>query len=119
MITVDVALNRFPEFASSLEQAVEDSMDHGLITLLEVADMYTPVDTGALRGNIVISTGSGSREVTWVQHYAIYQNFGTSRGVSAKNFAGHGANAATEATQAALANWPNSGPGSVNLGSFL
>lgn len=103
--TIHAAVNILPELARSFGDRVEMALDDGVITLLEVADPLTPVDTGALRANKLILRGEGQREIVWNQHYAIYQEFGTTHGIPAKLFATQGGDAATEAVQASLAQW--------------
>lgn len=106
-ISVHAQINILPEIIESFPQMVEDALDEGVITTVEVAMPLTPVDTGALRANITmpIARTPGYREITWNQHYAIYQEFGTSRGIRANLFATQGADAGTEAVQAALNDW--------------
>lgn len=105
-ITVHAGINILGYLADSLDQTVEDALDHGIVTAWEVADPLTPVDTGALRMNVTVAKRPGEREMTWNQHYAIYQEFGTSRGVPANLFATQGADAATGVVSGLLANWP-------------
>lgn len=104
-VTVHAQVNILDQLADSLDKTVEDALDHGVVTLLEVADGHTPVDTGALRSNITTLKRPDEREVIWNQHYAIYQEFGTSRGVPANLFATQGADAATEVVNGLLAGW--------------
>ena len=122
MIEVVVQTNNFAHLGASLGDAVDSALDHGVITLIEVATPLTPVDTGMLRGNVVITRGEGEREVVWVMPYAIYQNFGgygRNGGGKAYLFANQGADAAEGAINAALADWPNSGGGGAALDSFM
>jgi len=105
-IQVVVALNRFGEFAGTLDATLSAALDAGVKTCIAVADPLTPVDTGALRGNKTISGGSTERTITWNQHYAAYQEFGTSRGVPARGFAQAGADAALPVIQSRLGRWP-------------
>ena len=104
-VTVHAGINILGYLAESLDKTVEQALDHGVITALEVADGHTPVDTGALRSNISVNKSAGQREIVWNQHYAIYQEFGTSRGVPANLFATQGADAATEVVNGLLAGW--------------
>ena len=104
-VTVHAQINILGYLADSLDETVENALDHGVVTALEVADPRTPVDTGALRSNISVNKGAGQREIVWNQHYAIYQEFGTSRGVPANLFATQGADAATEVVNGLLAGW--------------
>lgn len=101
-VRVEVALNRFPELASTFDAAVERALDAGVQVCIATADPLTPVDTGLLRANKSITAGPGVRTITWNQHYAAYQEFGTSRGVSAKRFAATGADAAAPVIAAEL-----------------
>lgn len=104
-ITVDVTSNILGRLASSLDGTLEAALDAGVATCIAVADPLTPVDTGALKGNKSIERGAGSRMITWNQHYAAYQEFGTSRGVPARGFAKAGADAASAVIAAELGKW--------------
>ena len=97
--------NHLSRIASSLDPYVEEALDHGVVTVMEVADPLTPVDTGALRANRAANRIPGGREIIWIQHYAAYQEFGTSRGVPAKRFARTGADAGIEVINGLLAGW--------------
>lgn len=97
--------NRLAELKPALRALGESALDAGAVTCIEAATPRTPVDTGALRANVVIESGQGYRNVKWLQHYAIYQNFGTSRGVPASGFAEAGAEAGLEAINSHLAMW--------------
>lgn len=105
MITIEAVSNRLGELSASLSDLAEESLDHGVVTCLEVSAPRTPVDTGALKANVVIESGQGFRTVHWTQHYAAYQEFGTSRGVPASGFATAGADAGLEAIDSHLAMW--------------
>lgn len=105
-VRIVATLNRFPEFARSLPQVRERALDAGVAQCIATADPLTPVDTGALKGNKSIDAGAGSRTITWNQHYAAYQEFGTSRGVPARAFARSGADAALPVIAAELKGWP-------------
>lgn len=104
-ITVHAGINILGYLAESLDETVENALDHGIVTAWEVATPRTPVDTGDLRANVVVNKTPGQREMIWLQHYAIYQEFGTSRGVRANLFATQGADAATEVVNGLLAGW--------------
>lgn len=97
--------NRLAELKPALRALGESALDAGAVTCIEAADPRTPRDTGALVGNVVIEAGDGYRNVIWLMHYAIYQNFGTSRGVPASGFAEAGAEAGLEAINSHLAMW--------------
>ena len=105
-VTIEVTLNRFGEFAGTLDSTLQAALDAGVQTCIATADPLTPVDTGALRANKSISGGGDSRTITWNQDYAAYQEFGTSRGVPARHFARSGADAAVPVIEAALGRWP-------------
>lgn len=105
-VTVTIPINRFGEFAGTLDETIETALDAGVVACIAAADPRTPVDTGALRANKTISGGAGERIITWNQHYAAYQNFGTSRGVPANHFAEAGADAALPVIEANLGRWP-------------
>jgi HK97 gp10 family phage protein len=101
--SVIVVSNRFPALASGFTGKVEAALDAGVAAGIAAADARTPVDTGALRANKTIQRSPGSRTITWNQHYAVYQNFGTSRGVPANHFAEAAVDAATPVIQAGIA----------------
>ncbi len=105
-VEIVVSLNRFGEFAGTLDSTLQTALDAGVKACIATADPMTPVDTGALRGNKSISGGGDSRTITWNQHYAAYQEFGTSRGVPARGFAKAGADAALPVIQSHLGRWP-------------
>lgn len=104
-VTVHAQVNTLGHLAGSLVTHVEAALDHAIMTTWEVADPLTPVDTGALRANVVVNKSPNRREIIWNQHYAIYQEFGTSRGVPANLFATRGADAGSEVVQTYLAQW--------------
>ena len=108
MATISRGFNNLGAIAATIQPFVEDALDHGVVTLIEVADPLTPRDTGALVANKSIDRGAGSRTVTWNQHYAAYQEFGTSRGVPANRFGATGADAAIEVINGRLATWEGS-----------
>lgn len=105
MITITAVSNQLAQLSSSLRDLGEEALDHGVTTALEVADPRTPVDTGALRSNISVERGAGSRTITWNQSYSAYLEFGTSRGIRAHGFASAGASAGLEAIDAHLRTW--------------
>lgn len=104
-VTINVTLNRFPDLAASLNGTLEQALDRGVSTLIEVADPLTPVDTGALRGNKSIARSGGSRTVTWNQHYAAYVHEGTYK-MAARPFARMAVDPALAAIEAELGGWP-------------
>lgn len=88
-MNVDVVIisNKFPGMSGRLRQADRDIRMKGALDIYATSIPYTPVDTGALRGNVTTNeTG-----VYWHQDYAPYQEFGTVRGVTPKLFASHAA----------------------------
>ncbi len=93
-VSIEVSLNRFPQLAGQFDAMVEGARDAGVQTALATADPLTPVDTGALVANKTIERSQGQRTITWNQDYAAFQEFGTSRGVPANQFAAQGADAA-------------------------
>jgi hypothetical protein len=105
VIAIDVISNRFAELAASLDTTLETALNRGVETCIATADPLTPRDTGMLVGNKSITGGGGTRTLTWNQSYAAYQEFGTSRGVSAKLFATQGADAANAVIGEELAGW--------------
>lgn len=101
--SIVVASNNFHALASGFSGKVEAALDAGVRVGIAAADPRTPVDTGALKGNKTIQRSPGFRSITWNQHYAVYQNFGTSRGVPANHFAEAAVDAATPVIQAGIA----------------
>lgn len=108
MATISRGFNNLGKIAATIQPFVEDTLDHGVITLIEVADPLTPVDTGALKANKAIEKKTMARDVIWLQSYAAYQEFGTSRGVPAKKFGATGADAAIEVINDRLGRWEGS-----------
>lgn len=81
--SVTIKTNRFPGMGGRLNRAVDDILTKGALDLYAASIPYTPVDTGALRGNV-----TANREgVHWHQGYASFQEMGTIRGVTPKLFA--------------------------------
>lgn len=103
-VSVAIPLNRFPQIADALHPYIEGTLDHAMVTLQEVADPLTPIDTGALRANKTFERTSGARTVTWNQHYAVYVHEGTYK-MAATPFARIGADAAMEVVTARLSQW--------------
>jgi hypothetical protein len=99
---VVVVHNTFNALAGRLDAGLEAALDAGLAAGIAAADSKTPVDTGLLKGNKSISRSPGFRSLTWNQHYAVYQNFGTARGVPANHFAEAAVDAATPVIQAGI-----------------
>jgi hypothetical protein len=103
--TIVVRFDHIPMVNPKLRAAAAKGLNTGLMAAIGYADPLTPVDTGLLKGNKTIqnaSAGSLTAMVTWNQHYAIYQEMGTSRGVSAKQFATKGGQQAQPALVAAM-----------------
>ena len=101
--SIVVASNSFHAIARGFDVKVEGALDAGLRAGIAAADARTPVDTGALKGNKVIQRSPGFRSITWTQHYALWQNNGTSRGVPANHFAEAAVDAASPVIAAGLA----------------
>lgn len=96
--TIVVRFNKIPQVNPRLRAGAARALNTGIMTAIGYADPLTPVDTGLLKGNKTIvhaSPGSLSAAVTWNQHYAIYQEMGTRRGVRANRFAAQGSERAT------------------------
>ncbi len=104
-VQIVVTLNRFGEFAGTLDGTLQRALDEGVKACIATADPLTPVDTGALRGNKSISGGGDSRTITWNQHYAAYNELGTYK-MAARPFARPGAEAAAPVIASALGRWP-------------
>ena len=101
--SIVVAHNGFHALANGFNAKVEAALDAGVRVGLAAADQKTPVDTGALKANKTIQRGPGFRSITWNQEYAVYQNFGTSRGVPANHFAEAAVDAAGPVIAAGIA----------------
>ena len=103
--TIIVRFDHISAVNPKLRAGAAKALNTGIMAAIGYADPLTPVDTGALKANKTIqnaSAGSLVAQVTWNQHYAIYQEMGTSRGVSAKRFAAGGAEQAQPALVAAM-----------------
>ena len=92
-ITVTVTQNRLPQLKANGKRKAGQAVRRAAFNTQRYAAPLTPVDTGALKANVIIDqAGDGlSATVKWGQFYAIFQEYGTSRGVSAKRFAQGGA----------------------------
>jgi hypothetical protein len=58
----------------------------GALDIYAASIPWTPIETGALRGNVTANKDG----VHWHQHYAAHQDKGTVRGITPKLFAEHG-----------------------------
>jgi HK97 gp10 family phage protein len=76
-IGIVVDFNRFGPISRELGRKVSDALDTAALTIVEVADPLTPVDTGALKANKTINRSGDSVTVTWNQEYAAYNELGT------------------------------------------
>ena len=82
-VDVVIVKNRFPGMDGRLREADRDIRMKGALDIYAASLPLTPIDTGALRANVVANeTG-----VYWNQNYAAHQNYGTVRGVTPKLFA--------------------------------
>lgn len=96
-VQVIVVRNLVPNVTPRMRASVARALNTGVMTTIGYADPLTPVDTGMLRGNKTIvnaAPGSLTASASWNQEYAIYQEMGTSRGVTAKRFAKTGSDRA-------------------------
>lgn len=107
MATISRGFNNLGAIAATIQPFVEDTLDHGVVTLIEVADPLTRVDTGALRANKSMTKSAGLREVQWNQSYSAYQNYGTYK-MEGTHFATIGADAAQDVIDTRLAQWEGS-----------
>ena len=96
--TVVIKTNHLPGMDGRLRQAERDIRMKGALDLGAAADPWTPVLTGALRGNKTMDENG----VWWHQGYAAHQNFGTVRGITPKGFAEHGYQVAVPPMLAAM-----------------
>lgn len=101
-LDIVVVSNRFGPISNELGRKIDDALDMAALTIVEVADPLTPVDTGALKGNKTIERTSESVTVTWNQDYAAYNELGTIH-MSPRPFARPGLEAAEPVFLAALA----------------
>jgi hypothetical protein len=101
MTQVIVVSNRFPQLAGQFDRMLEDAFDAGVLTCIAAADPLTRVDTGALRANKSIARSTGSRDITWNEDYAGYQNDGT-RYMEGTHFANQGMDAAAPVVESHL-----------------
>lgn len=97
-VSVVVVSNRIPNVTPKLRAGAAAALNSGVMATIGYADPLTPVDTGLLKGNKTITNaapGALTASVTWNQHYGIYLERGTSRGIKPHRFAETGANRAT------------------------
>lgn len=82
-VVVELRFNHLPG-ASAVIRAEDDRIRRrGANTIYARSVPRTPVDTGALRGNVTIDANG----VTWNQEYALFQELGTVRGIEPRLFA--------------------------------
>lgn len=97
-VQVIVLKDNVPAVTPKMRAGAAAALNSGGMAMIGYADPLTPADTGLLKGNKTIknaSPGSLTFSCTWNQFYGVYQEFGTSRGVSAKKFATNGSARAT------------------------
>lgn len=86
----DEALRRaFNNVPKIISEQMEDLLDKAALTLTGHAKTFAPVRTGVLRGSIhkegPVATKNTVRVTVGTNvHYAVFQEFGTSRGVPAR-----------------------------------
>lgn len=83
--TVVVVFNHIPGVPGKLTVADRDIRRKGAFDLHAASLPWTPIATGALRGNVVVD----EHGVHWLQFYAAFQNEGTVH-IPPKLFAQHG-----------------------------
>lgn len=88
-IEVSVRNNLFPQIAARFPVATRDARRKAIARTIDVADPLTPVNTGLLRANKVVTDDS----IHWAQEYAGHQNYGTVRGIVGKRFVDQGVEA--------------------------
>jgi hypothetical protein len=76
-IQVVVDFNKFGAISRRMQQGIDDALDTAMLTIVNVADPITPVDTGALRANKTLERDARGATVSWNQEYAAYQELGT------------------------------------------
>lgn len=89
-VAIVVRLDRLPGMDARLRQGAPAIDTKAAFDTYAASRPYTPVRTGALVNNVVVTPAGGGRpaSVHWLQHYAAYQELGTVRGVTPKRFAG-------------------------------
>jgi hypothetical protein len=85
--------NRLPMLPAQGRQKASQAVRRAAFATQRGAAPFTPVRTGALKANFIMDFFNAglSAEVKWAMFYAIFQNEGTRRGISAKQFAQKGA----------------------------
>lgn len=81
--TVTIKTNHLPGMSGRLTGAVDDVLTKGALDIYAASIPWTPIETGALRGNVTTNKNG----VHWHQHYAAHQEMGTVRGITPKLFA--------------------------------
>lgn len=77
-VTYEIRKNDLPKIASNLQQGADDAIAEAVLMLVRMADPNTPVDTGNLKNNKTINTGSGGQGfVHWHAEYAGFVHNGT------------------------------------------
>ena len=88
-VTVTKRFNHFPRIAREVRPRVATVLNKAIDDLSARADPRTPVDKGLLRANKrreYATPGNLRSRIHWLQHYAAYQEFGTSRGIAPRRF---------------------------------
>jgi hypothetical protein len=86
-----ITINKLPQIASGGKLRVSQALRRAGYATQRYAAPLTPVRTGALKANVIVSADDSTCTVRWGQEYAIYQEFGTRRGIPPKAFARGGA----------------------------
>ena len=76
-VSIVVDYNKFGAIAGHLQGGLNDALDTAALTIVEVADPLTRVDTGFLRANKSIERSDDGVTVTWNAEYAAYNELGT------------------------------------------
>jgi hypothetical protein len=105
-VSVTVASNRLPHLRAQGKRKASAAVRRAAFNTQRYAAPLTPVDTGALKANVIIDiTGNGlSATVRWGQFYGVFQEFGTRRGIAPKRFAAGGAEKAFPRFQQDMSN---------------
>jgi hypothetical protein len=72
-VIVTITSNRLPPMPANLNRAAKDITRKAILDVVAHADPLTPVETGAMKNNKVITDTS----IHWLQDYTGFQNFGT------------------------------------------
>lgn len=84
-VDVIVHHNHLPRLKAQGKQRASQAVRRAALATWRFSAPHTPVDTGALKANVIVDVANGglSATVRWGQEYAVFQNEGT-RGATAR-----------------------------------